>query len=159
MPTEWKYVILQHLQYVILYVLIYWIIQSISKPQLGIFTEEPVSISRPALSGEVKSIKPFSTLSVEEIGHWLFELGLECYAGELRKWKATGEKLLDSTPNQIEKELDIKNPLHRKKFLYAIESERCHGAGFLGSEKVIKQKLSSKNSNSKIGAVLSNYWC
>lgn len=73
---------------------------------------------------------------MEEIGDWLARLGLECYAGELRRWGATGSKLIDATQVQLEKELDIRNTLHRKKLLYAIESERGNGAGLFGSHKV-----------------------
>lgn len=73
---------------------------------------------------------------MEEIGDWLARLSLECYAAELRRWGATGSKLLDATQVQLEKELDIKNTLHRKKLLYAIESERSNGAGLFGSHKV-----------------------
>jgi len=80
--------------------------------------------------------KPLAEHSMEEIDDWLSRLGLECYAGELRRWGATGTKLLDATQVQLEKELDIKNALHRKKLLYAIESERNNGNGFLGSPKV-----------------------
>jgi len=81
--------------------------------------------------------KALAEHSMEEIGDWLSCLGLECYAGELRRWGATGLKLLDATQVQLEKELDIKNALHRKKLLYAIESERNNGTGFLGSPKVV----------------------
>lgn len=80
--------------------------------------------------------KPLAELTMEEISDWLARLNLECYAGELRRWGATGPKLLDTTQVQLEKELDIKNALHRKKLLYAIESERSSGTGFLGSHKV-----------------------
>ncbi|XP_008556066.1 liprin-beta-1 isoform X3 [Microplitis demolitor] len=80
--------------------------------------------------------KSLKDLSMEEIECWLARLGLECYSSELRRWGATGTKLLDSTPHQIEKELDIKNTLHRKKLMYAIECERCNGVGFLGSDKM-----------------------
>ncbi|XP_044592543.1 kazrin-A isoform X1 [Cotesia glomerata] len=89
---------------------------------------------------EIESVsvisKSLKDLSMEEVEYWLAQLGLECYSGELRRWGATGPKLLDSTPHQIEKELDIKNSLHRKKLMYAIECERCDGVGFLGSEKM-----------------------
>lgn len=82
------------------------------------------------------STKPFGQLTVDDIGEWLRQLGLESYTNELKRWCATGNKLLDASQNQIEKELDIKNPLHRKKLLYAVESEKCNGSGFLGSDKV-----------------------
>lgn len=87
----------------------------------------PVDLSPP---------KPLVELSMEEIGDWLARLGLECYAAELRRWGATGSKLLDATQVQLEKELDIRNTLHRKKLLYAVESERSNGAGLFGSHKV-----------------------
>lgn len=94
---------------------------------------------------EVTPPKALSELLMEEIEEWLSRLGLECYAPELRRWGATGPKLLDATQNQIEKELDIKNSLHRKKLLYAIESERCNGVGFLGSDKVMLQLSRTDN--------------
>ncbi|XP_031774154.1 liprin-beta-1 isoform X5 [Apis florea] len=80
--------------------------------------------------------KSLMELSMEEIEDWLVNLGLECYAGELRRWGATGSKLLDCSQQQLEKELEIKNVLHRKKLLYAIESEKFDGAEFLGSDKM-----------------------
>lgn len=93
-------------------------------------------IGEASVQAELLPPKPLAEHSMEEIGDWLSRLGLECYAGELRRWGATGSKLLDATQVQLEKELDIKNTLHRKKLLYAIETERSHGAGFLGSHKV-----------------------
>ena len=119
-------------------------VSNLCKINTFIPAEEQTLVNEILPCEEVKSSKSFAALTMEEIGYWLVQLGLECYAGELRKWKATGQKLLDSTQNQIEKELDIKNPLHRKKLLYAIESERCHGSDFLGSDKVIKHKLLKK---------------
>lgn len=80
--------------------------------------------------------KCLAEVSADDIGKWLSRLGLECYTNDLKKWGATGAKLLDATQHQIDKELDIKNSLHRKKLLYAIECERSNGVGFLGSEKV-----------------------
>ncbi|XP_070526793.1 liprin-beta-2 isoform X3 [Cardiocondyla obscurior] len=105
-------------------------------------------LSAPILAEETKIViseanaqmelppKPLTELGMEEIADWLARLGLECYAGELRRWGATGSKLLDATQVQLEKELDIKNTLHRKKLLYAIESERNNGAGLFGSHKM-----------------------
>ncbi|XP_011708093.1 PREDICTED: liprin-beta-2 isoform X2 [Wasmannia auropunctata] len=122
----------------------------------GVHTTVPLAVrgvsarclSAPILAEEAKIVigeasvqvevppKPLAELSMEEIGDWLSHLGLECYAGELRRWGATGLKLLDATQVQLEKELDIKNALHRKKLLYAVESERSNGAGFLGSQQM-----------------------
>ncbi|XP_020283908.1 liprin-beta-2 isoform X5 [Pseudomyrmex gracilis] len=102
-----------------------------------VFAEEEKTIIGEA-SGQVElpPSKPLAELTMEEIGDWLARLGLECYAAELRRWGATGSKLLDATQVQLDKDLDIKNSLHRKKLLYAIECERSNGAGFLGSHKM-----------------------
>lgn len=102
-------------------------------------------ISEASVQVELSPPKPLAELSMEEIGDWLARLNLECYAAELRRWGATGSKLLDATQVQLEKELDIKYALHRKKLLYAIESERSNGAGFLGSHKVALNVLIYSN--------------
>lgn len=80
--------------------------------------------------------KPFSQLSVGEVGEWLTQLGLESYINELKLWGASGLKLLNTSQNQIEKEIDIKNVLHRKKLMCAIEAEKSNGVGFYGSDKM-----------------------
>lgn len=95
--------------------------------------EEKTIIDDGAVQPEAK---PLAELTMEEIGDWLGSLSLECYVGELRRWGATGAKLLESTPQQLEKELEIKNVLHRKKLVYAVESEKNEGAEFLGSDKM-----------------------
>ncbi|XP_043462051.1 liprin-beta-1 [Leptopilina heterotoma] len=100
------------------------------------FALEQTQLNKKEVSEEPKLSKPFATFSTEDIGKWLIKLGLECYVDELKKWKATGQKLLSSMQHQIERELDIKNPLHCKKLLFAIEFERCHGEGFHGSDKM-----------------------
>ncbi|KAK9304324.1 hypothetical protein QLX08_004309 [Tetragonisca angustula] len=122
----------------------------------GVHTTVPLAVkgvsarclSAPTLAEEEKTIigdsnfrmesiqKSLVELTMEEIGDWLTNLGLECYAGELRRWGATGSKLLECSQQQLEKELEIKNVLHRKKLLYAIESEKTGEAEFLGSDKM-----------------------
>ncbi|KAL0103428.1 hypothetical protein PUN28_017593 [Cardiocondyla obscurior] len=101
-----------------------------------VFAEETKIVISEANAQMELPPKPLTELGMEEIADWLARLGLECYAGELRRWGATGSKLLDATQVQLEKELDIKNTLHRKKLLYAIESERNNGAGLFGSHKM-----------------------
>ncbi|XP_039312389.1 liprin-beta-2 isoform X2 [Solenopsis invicta] len=98
--------------------------------------EAKIMIGEANAQVELLPPKSLVELGMEEIGDWLARLGLECYAAELRRWGATGLKLLNATQVQLEKELDIKNALHRKKLLYAIESERSNSAGFLGSHKM-----------------------
>ncbi|XP_076297800.1 liprin-beta 1 isoform X3 [Lasioglossum baleicum] len=103
-----------------------------------VFAEEDKNVIIESSNCRLQEItqKPLTELSVEEIGGWLANLGLECYAGELKRWGATGAKLLECSSQQIEKELEIKNVLHKKKLLYAIESEKSDGADFLGSDKM-----------------------
>ncbi|XP_029033409.1 liprin-beta-1 isoform X3 [Osmia bicornis bicornis] len=107
-------------------------------------------LSAPTLAEEEKAIiiensnsrvelitqKPLADLSMEEIGTWLANIGLECYAGELRRWGATGSKLFDCSQQQLEKEIEIKNVFHKKKLLYAIESEKSGSDKFLGADKM-----------------------
>ncbi|XP_076628491.1 liprin-beta 1 isoform X4 [Colletes latitarsis] len=100
-----------------------------------VFAEEEKTIIGDSKSG-IETQKPLADLSMEEIEDWLVNLGLECYAGELRRWGATGSKLLECSQQQIERELEIKNILHRKKLLYVIESEKYGGLEFLGSDKM-----------------------
>ncbi|KAK0159549.1 hypothetical protein PV327_010646 [Microctonus hyperodae] len=108
----------------------------ITKKGVAFAKEEGTVITEIDQHDKTYTLKPLSELSMEDIEEWLRQLGLELYAPELRRWGATGLKLLDSTYNQIEKELDIKNSLHRKKLMYAIECERCTAISFLGSEKM-----------------------
>ncbi|XP_015431887.1 PREDICTED: liprin-beta-1 [Dufourea novaeangliae] len=103
-----------------------------------VFVEEnkKVIIENSICRAQMVPQKPLADLSMEEIGGWLEDLGLECYASELRRWGATGSKILEFSQQQLEKELEIKNVLHRKKLLYAIESEKSGGIDFLGSDKM-----------------------
>ncbi|XP_076667461.1 liprin-beta 1 isoform X2 [Andrena cerasifolii] len=107
----------------------------LSAPTLA---EEEKTIIIEDSSSRVETVaeKPLAELSMEEIGDWLANLGLECYASELRRWGATGAKLLECSQQQLEKELEIKVILHRKKLLYAVESEKSGGLDFLGSDKM-----------------------
>lgn len=52
---------------------------------------------------------------------WLEELGLDAYESDARRWLKNGAKeLLTASPVDIEKELNIKSILHRKKIILAI---------------------------------------
>jgi len=44
------------------------------------------------------------------------------YIAECRKWCRGGQHLLDASTNEIDKELKITNPLHKKKIHLAIDS-------------------------------------
>jgi len=49
-------------------------------------------------------------------------MGLHLYVCEMQRWNIRGQQLLDTSAAEIEKELSIKNPLHRKKIVLALEA-------------------------------------
>ncbi|XP_017769627.1 PREDICTED: liprin-beta-2-like isoform X2 [Nicrophorus vespilloides] len=67
-----------------------------------------------------KPDKPFSEWDTENICDWLQDLGLDQYVTEAKRWVKTGQQLQESGINEIEKELGIKNPLHKKKLQLAL---------------------------------------
>ncbi|XP_014255001.1 liprin-beta-1 isoform X4 [Cimex lectularius] len=85
------------------------------------------STAGPRLCGNtqgVKNDKPFSEWTTDEICAWFKEMGLENSLQDARRWVKTGQVLLSATPQEIDKELNIKNPLLRKKLHLALEAER-----------------------------------
>lgn len=68
-----------------------------------------------------KPDKPFAEWDIDSVCVWLDEMGLSCYEEEARKWLKNGAKdLVKASPVDIEKELNLKSPLHRKKITLAI---------------------------------------
>ncbi|CAF1537211.1 unnamed protein product [Rotaria magnacalcarata] len=68
------------------------------------------------------SIKPLSALETtfsrwqtEQVVNWLYGIGLGQYATECRKHFKNGLQLLHATPQELEKKVGMRNPLHRKK--------------------------------------------
>lgn len=52
---------------------------------------------------------------------WFDEMGIGFYNDELRKWLKNGAiDLINATPLDIEKEISLKSPLHRKKIILAV---------------------------------------
>lgn len=66
--------------------------------------------------------KPFAEWDVDAICEWLADMGLECYEDEARRWLGTGgaADLLGASAVDIEKELGLRSPLHRKKITLAL---------------------------------------
>uniref|UniRef100_UPI00398E4096 liprin-beta-2b isoform X2 n=1 Tax=Pristiophorus japonicus TaxID=55135 RepID=UPI00398E4096 len=60
---------------------------------------------------------PFSQWTNEQVCTWLQDCGLGQYVALARQWVTSGQTLLSATPQELEKELGIKHPLHRKKVL------------------------------------------
>ncbi|XP_076848631.1 liprin-beta-2 isoform X3 [Brachyhypopomus gauderio] len=65
---------------------------------------------------------PFSKWTTEQVCGWLEDYGLGQYVNLTRQWVASGQTLLLATPQEFEKEMGIKHPLHRKKLQLALRS-------------------------------------
>ncbi|XP_076119963.1 liprin-beta-2b isoform X5 [Alosa pseudoharengus] len=65
---------------------------------------------------------PFSKWSPEQVCSWLEDSGLGQYASQTRQWISSGQTLLSASTQDIEKEMGIKHPLHRKKLQLALRS-------------------------------------
>lgn len=70
---------------------------------------------------------PFSRWSKEQVCVWLQEQGLGLYLNHAQQWIRSGQTLLNSSQHDLEKELGIRHPLHRKKLQLALQA--------LGSEE------------------------
>ncbi|XP_054475224.1 liprin-beta-2b isoform X2 [Anoplopoma fimbria] len=95
-------------------------------PELGEFsrggfraTAGP-SLARPGNTRDLKV--PFSKWSTEQVCGWIEEIGLGQYGVLACHWVTGGETLLSATLQDLEKELAMKNPLHRKKLQLAIKT-------------------------------------
>ncbi|KGL75494.1 Liprin-beta-2, partial [Tinamus guttatus] len=65
---------------------------------------------------------PFAQWSTERVCNWLEDFGLGQYVIFARQWVSSGHTLLTATPQDMEKEMGIKHPLHRKKLVLAVKS-------------------------------------
>uniref|UniRef100_A0A2K6V5R1 PPFIA binding protein 2 n=1 Tax=Saimiri boliviensis boliviensis TaxID=39432 RepID=A0A2K6V5R1_SAIBB len=65
---------------------------------------------------------PFAQWSTERVCAWLEDFGLAQYVIFARQWVSSGHTLLAATPQDMEKELGIKHPLHRKKLILAVKA-------------------------------------
>lgn len=63
---------------------------------------------------------PFSEWDTETICSWLQDLGLEAYITEAKRWIKNGAHLQSASTHDLEKELGLKNVLHRKKLQLAL---------------------------------------
>ncbi|XP_052011254.1 liprin-beta-2 isoform X2 [Apodemus sylvaticus] len=65
---------------------------------------------------------PFAQWNTERVCTWLEDFGLAQYVIFARQWVTSGHTLLTATPQDMEKELGIKHPLHRKKLVLAVKA-------------------------------------
>ncbi|CAL8322936.1 unnamed protein product [Lota lota] len=68
---------------------------------------------------------PFSQWSNEQVCGWLQAQGLGMYVAQGQEWIRSGQTLLEATQHDVEKELCIRNPLHRKKLQLALQALGC----------------------------------
>ncbi|XP_035604875.1 liprin-beta-1-like isoform X4 [Oncorhynchus keta] len=74
---------------------------------------------------------PFAQWSKEQVCVWLQEQGLGLHVAQAQQWIRSGFTLLQASQHDLEKELGIKQPLHRKKLQLALQA--------LGSEEDVSQ--------------------
>lgn len=67
-----------------------------------------------------KPDKPFAEWDTENICDWLQDLGLDQYITDAKRWVKNGQQLQECSIAEVEKELNVKNPLHRKKLQLAL---------------------------------------
>ncbi|KFQ14164.1 Liprin-beta-1 [Leptosomus discolor] len=75
---------------------------------------------------------PFAKWTKEQVCNWLLDQGLGSYISNGKQWILSGQTLLQASQQDLEKELGIKHPLHRKKLQLALqalgsEEENNHG--------------------------------
>uniref|UniRef100_A0A669CJ17 PPFIA binding protein 1b n=1 Tax=Oreochromis niloticus TaxID=8128 RepID=A0A669CJ17_ORENI len=70
---------------------------------------------------------PFARWPKDQVCDWLQEQGLGLYVNMARVWISSGQTLLQASQLDLERELGIKHPLHRKKLQLALQA--------LGSEE------------------------
>ncbi|XP_061891684.1 liprin-beta-1-like isoform X7 [Entelurus aequoreus] len=70
---------------------------------------------------------PFARWSKDQVCDWLQDQGLGLYVNMAHVWISSGQTLLQASQQDLERELGIKHPLHRKKLQLALQA--------LGSEE------------------------
>ncbi|XP_053719085.1 liprin-beta-1 isoform X1 [Synchiropus splendidus] len=83
--------------------------------------------SRETQNNSSRSSVPFSRWSTEDVCDWLHDQGLGLYVTAGLNWIKSGQTLLQASQHDLEKELGMKQHLHRKKLQLALQA--------LGSEE------------------------
>lgn len=95
-------------------------------PELGDFKRggfRATAGPRLAHPGKTRDLKtPFSKWNTEQVCDWIEDIGLGQYSILARQWVTSGQTLLSATPQDLEKEMAMKNPLHRKKLQLSIKA-------------------------------------
>ncbi|XP_055957605.1 liprin-beta-1-like isoform X4 [Patella vulgata] len=64
---------------------------------------------------------PFARWDGDRVTAWLNDIGLNMYLVDCKRWVKNGEQLLRASPLHLEKEMGMKNGLHRKKLQLALQ--------------------------------------
>ncbi|XP_005099772.1 liprin-beta-1 isoform X2 [Aplysia californica] len=65
---------------------------------------------------------PFTRWDSERVTAWMNDIGLNMYLVDCKRWVRNGEQLLRCSQHDLEKELGMKNMLHRKKLQLALQA-------------------------------------
>ncbi|XP_043565746.1 liprin-beta-1b isoform X4 [Chiloscyllium plagiosum] len=65
---------------------------------------------------------PFAKWTREQVCNWLDDQGLGMYISGSKSWITSGQTLLHASQQDLERELGIKHPLHRKKLQLALQA-------------------------------------
>ncbi|XP_072407851.1 liprin-beta-1b isoform X5 [Chiloscyllium punctatum] len=65
---------------------------------------------------------PFAKWTREQVCNWLDDQGLGMYVSGSKSWITSGQTLLHASQQDLERELGIKHPLHRKKLQLALQA-------------------------------------
>uniref|UniRef100_A0A8C1YZB9 PPFIA binding protein 2a n=1 Tax=Cyprinus carpio TaxID=7962 RepID=A0A8C1YZB9_CYPCA len=85
-------------------------------------TAGPRLIRAPDFGRSSRAHTSFSKWTTEQVCGWLEDIGLGQYVSLARQWVDSGQTLLSATPRDLEKEICIKHPLHRKKLQLALRA-------------------------------------
>jgi len=96
--------------------------RSTAGPRLG-WNGSPSTIDRSSPKPTKESELPFTQWSVDEMAGWLHDMGLQLYINDIQRWMPSAKQLLSVSASELEKELVIKNALHKKKILLALEAK------------------------------------
>uniref|UniRef100_H2YEX8 SAM domain-containing protein n=1 Tax=Ciona savignyi TaxID=51511 RepID=H2YEX8_CIOSA len=72
---------------------------------------------------------PFARWDTERVSQWLGDIGLPSYVEGCRRWVKSGGTLLRATSHELEKELGIRHPLHKKKLMLHLQALGGVGEG------------------------------
>ncbi|GFR70337.1 liprin-beta-1 [Elysia marginata] len=65
---------------------------------------------------------PFARWDTDRVTAWMNDIGLNMYLVDCKRWVRNGEQLLRCSQADLEKELGMKNSLHRKKLQLAMQA-------------------------------------